>query len=49
MRKDAMRKMYEQQAKVMVDRAARNEKMFGRRVKNTSIMLQPGDRVHETR
>ena len=46
LRKDAMRKMCEQQAKVMADRAARNEKMFGRRVKNsTSIMLQPGDRV----
>ena len=30
----------------MADRAARNEKMFGRRVKkSTSIMLQPGDRV----
>ena len=46
MRKDAMRKMYEQQAKVMADRAASNEKMFGRRVKkSTSIMLQHGDRV----
>ena len=41
-----MRKMFEQQAKMMADRAARNEKMFGRKVnKSTSIMLQHGDRV----
>ena len=46
-RRDVIRKMYEQQAKVMKDRAVRNKKMFGRRVKKSkSIKLQPGDRVH---
>ena len=44
-RKDAMRKMYEQQAKVRTDRAMKNEKMFEIRVKKSTKQLQPGDRV----
>ena len=55
-RKDAMRKMYEQQPKVMANRGLRNEKMLARRVKkrpketrkdqkSTSIKQQPEDRV----
>ena len=46
MRMVAMRKMYEQQAKVMADRTVWNDKMHRKSVKkSTSIKLQHGDRV----